>query len=119
MGSIDLKDAYYSVLVREQDRRFLRFLWRDQHFQFRVLSNGLACAPRVFTKLLKPAFSTLREKGCECFPYIDDTFVIADSAFECSQALGELRIQLETLGFVKHEKKPVLVPDQEFSWGSS
>ena len=63
MGSIDLKDAYYSVPIWEGHRKFLRFRWGNALFQFRVLPNGLACAPRFFTKLLVPVFATVRETG--------------------------------------------------------
>ena len=59
MASIDLKDAYYSVSIRPPDRKYLRFMWRGTLFQFTCLPNGLSCAPRKFTKLLKPALSTL------------------------------------------------------------
>ena len=30
MGSIDLSDAYYTIPIRPQDRKLLKFLWRDQ-----------------------------------------------------------------------------------------
>ena len=113
LGSIDLKNAYYSVLIRLQDRKFLRFRWQGQLFQFRVLPNGLACAPRIFTKLLAPIFAELRERGHECFPYIDDTFVVADSFEKCRDTLGELKSQLEKLGFVIHEQKSVVEPTRQ------
>ena len=57
MASIDLKDAYYSVPITRTDRKYLRFLWQGTLFQFTCLPNGLSCAPRKFTKLLKPALS--------------------------------------------------------------
>jgi len=52
MASIDLKDAYYSVPITREDRKYLRFLWQGTLFQFTCLPNGLSCAPRKFTKLL-------------------------------------------------------------------
>ena len=57
MASIDLKDAYYSVPVADEDRKLLKFQWGDRYFQFTCLPNGLACAPRLFTKLLKPVYT--------------------------------------------------------------
>ena len=65
MGSIDLSDAYLSVNIREADRKFLRFVLYDQLFEFCVLPQGLASAPRLFTKLLKPVFVYLRSQGFE------------------------------------------------------
>ncbi|WAQ94975.1 LOW QUALITY PROTEIN: hypothetical protein MAR_007446 [Mya arenaria] len=51
MALIDLKDAYYTVNVSEEFRKYLRFIWRGQLYQYTCLANGLACAPRKFTKL--------------------------------------------------------------------
>ena len=112
MGSVDLKDAYYSVLVRQDQRKYLRFIWGGQLFQFVGLPNGLACAPRIFTKLLTPVYATLREGGVETFPYIDDSFVIADDREICRQGLMELATLLDSLGLVVHEGKSVLEPTQ-------
>ena len=74
MASIDLKEAYYAVPVAEVHRKFLRFRWGGELYQFRVLPNGLACAPRIFTKILNLIFAYLREQGVEAFQYIDDSF---------------------------------------------
>ena len=64
MASIDLKDAYYSVSIGGPNhRKYLRFKLKNQSsFQFTCLPNGLSSAPRIFTKLLKPADSVLRRK---------------------------------------------------------
>ena len=105
MGSIHLKDAYYSVPVRSDHRKFLRFIWRGTLLQFRVLPNGLACSPRFFTKLLIPAFASIRELGGECFPYIDDSFVVATSFEQCKETIQKLKCRLEALGFIIHPSK--------------
>ena len=41
MASIDLNDAYYSVSVNKNHRKYLRFIWKHQLFQFTCLPNGL------------------------------------------------------------------------------
>ena len=63
MASTDLKDAYYTVPVEKEHRKFLRFEWEGQLWQFNCMPNGLALAPRKFTKRMKPVFTTLRERG--------------------------------------------------------
>ena len=50
MATIDLKDAYFAVLISEPDRKYLRFRWRGKVYQFNCLPFGLSCAPWVFTK---------------------------------------------------------------------
>ena len=116
LGSVDLKDAYYSVPVFQGHRKFLRFRWAGQLFQFKVLPNGLACAPRFFTKILIPPFAKLREKGVESFPYIDDSFVVADSFDKCKLGLKQLEQLLTKLGFVVHPTKSVLEPTQRLTF---
>lgn len=55
MASLDLKDAYYSVAISMDYRKYLSFRWRNKLYRFTCLPNGLASCPRIFTKLLKPA----------------------------------------------------------------
>ena len=83
MASIDLKDAYYSIPVHEIDRQYLRFVWQNQKYQFTCLPNGLATAPRVFTKMLKPIYSSLWKIEFSNVAYIDDSLLIAETKSEC------------------------------------
>ena len=46
-------------------------------------------AMRVFTKLLKPVFATLREQGYESVIYVDDSLLQGDTYQEC---LDNIRI---------------------------
>ena len=64
MAVLDLKDAYYSVPIRTEDRKYLRFEYEGQLYEFVFLPDGPSSAPRIFTKLLKPALARLREDGC-------------------------------------------------------
>ena len=50
MVSIDLKDAYLSVMVAEEHRKHLRFQWEDQLYEFLCLPFSLSSVPRTFTK---------------------------------------------------------------------
>ena len=59
-ASVDLSDAYYSVPIASEHRKYLRSTWKQQMYEFTCLPNGLACAPRLFTKLMKPVYATLR-----------------------------------------------------------
>jgi hypothetical protein len=108
MGSVDLKQAYYSVLIAVPHRRFLRFRWQDTLYEFTCLPNGLAACPRIFTMLLKPIYAAVSVKGFVSFPYIEDSFVIADSVIKCQNALNELCIALTTAGFYVHQQESAL-----------
>lgn len=54
--SIDLKDAYFSIPVHPSFQKYLKFSWQGQLYKFVCICFGLASAPRVFTKVLKPIF---------------------------------------------------------------
>ena len=46
MASIDLKDAYYSVLIHPEYRKLFRFCWKGQMWQYNCRPNGTAMAPQ-------------------------------------------------------------------------
>ena len=74
---------------------------------------GLSSSPRIFTKVLKPVFATLRARyGNSCLGYIDDSFYTEDSAVSCQEAtLNAVRLFIQ-LGFVPHPTKSVFQPTQ-------
>ena len=77
MTSIDLRDAYYSVPITPEHRKYLKFMWRGVLYQFTSLPMGLTSSPRIFTKILKPVFATLRSRyGHCCLGYIDDSIYL-------------------------------------------
>ena len=83
MALIDLKDAYFTVPIAKNHRKYLRFKWHNKLFEFTCLPFGLACAPRVFTKIMKPLVAYLRLMGHESCDYIDDSLLIGAKAEEC------------------------------------
>ena len=95
MVSIDLKDAYLSVPISPQHRKFLRFPWKDSLFEFQCLPFGLTSAPRVFTKLLKPVMALLRQKGIRCIIFLDDMLVMAQSKEELEKQIQDICQLLE------------------------
>ena len=62
MASVDTRDAYYTVPVALEHQKYLKFTWKDKLYQYTCLPNGLASAPRIFTKHLKTVFKILRQK---------------------------------------------------------
>ena len=75
-ASVDFSNAYYSVPLAECHKRFVRFCWDGKVFQYTCLPMGLASAPRIFTKLLKPVLATLRKLGHVIVGYIDDSLIV-------------------------------------------
>ena len=62
-GSVDLKDAYYSIPIHEYYQKYLKLFWKEEYYQYIVLLNGFSLAVKVFTKVLTPLFKYLRSKG--------------------------------------------------------
>ena len=109
-ASVDLCDAYYSVPIGSEHRKYLRFTWKQQTYQFTCLPNGLACTPRLFTKLMKPVYASLRSAGFISVAYIDDSLLISDTAERCSKNVNETINLLCELGFTINYEKSVLIP---------
>ena len=112
MASIDIKDAFYSVPINEGHRKYLKFSWDGNIFQFCAMPNGYCDAMRVFTKILKPVFATLREEGHESVIYVDDSLLQGDTFQECLDNIMATLGMLQSLGFVIHPEKSVLYPTQ-------
>ncbi|WAR06788.1 hypothetical protein MAR_016746, partial [Mya arenaria] len=41
LASVDLTDAYYSIRIREQDRKYFRFIFEGQKWQFTALNESV------------------------------------------------------------------------------
>lgn len=111
MASIDLSDAYYSLPILEKFRKYFRFYWKGVLYQFVGMPNGLACAPRMFTKIMVPIFSHLREKDVICFNYLDDSFIMDYDKDACKTGAFLLAATLQNLGFFVHPDKSVFEPN--------
>ena len=116
MSSLDLKDAYYSVPIHKDHRKLLRFKWEGQTFEFQALPNGLSLAPRLFTKLLKPVFATLRKKGHISTSFLDDSLLLGDSKWECMTNTRDTLLMFRNLGFVVHPTKSVFEPSTKIQY---
>ena len=62
MGKLDLKDAYYSVPIKKNYRKYFRFFFDGIFFEFNFLPFGLKTAPYVLTKIIKPVVGHLRNQ---------------------------------------------------------
>ena len=52
MANLDLKDAYFHILIHPGSRKYLRFRVQGVNYQFRALPFGLSLAPYVFTQVV-------------------------------------------------------------------
>lgn len=102
--------------MKPKDRKWLRFIWHNETFQFTCLPQGLTSAPRTFTKLLKPVLSHLRKFGITVCCYIDDCIFIADSGKELIDNVRYAVQLFDSVGLAVNLNKSVLVPTQEIEF---
>ena len=112
-GSVDLKDAYYSIPVHEIYQKYLKLFWKEEFYQYPVLPNGFSPAVRVFTKVLTPPFEYLRSKGHFSVKYIDDSLLLGETSEICFKDIRATAALLRELGFTIHPQNTVLVPTQQ------
>ena len=105
--SIDLSDAYFCATVRREFRKYLRFIWDDQLFQFTCLPQGLSSSPRLYTKIMKVTISYLRERNIIISNYIDDLIIMARDFDTCKEHFHVSTKFLQTLGFLINWKSQV------------
>lgn len=108
MSTIDLKDAYHLIPIAALHRKYLRFTFNGLLYQYNCLPFGLSCAPRIFTKLLKPLITSLREKGMMLVVYLDDFLILENS--ECVVNVRLTVELLSDLGFLINYPKCSLIP---------
>ena len=116
MASVDLKDAYYTVPIHPSHQKYLKFCFDSAFYKYTCLPNGLASAPRIFTKLLKPVYATLRSMGHLNSGYIDDSYLQGDNSKECHRNVIDTIMLFTKLGFHIHPEKSVFIPSQKLTF---
>lgn len=116
MAKIDIKDAYYSVHIDDEYKKFLKFYYDGVLYQFTCLPNGLCSGPRKFTKLLKPPLAVLRSSQCLVSGYIDDLITMHKSDNGCFVNIKRIVSLLGELGFYVHPDKSHFLPTQTLEY---
>ena len=114
--SIDLADAYFHILIKPAFRKYLRFVWKGQTFQFIALPFGLASAPYIFTKVVKEFMSLQRAQGHRVRDYLDDWLVLASSKEQALLSTNHLLMNSTLFGFQIKPEKCDLIPSQVFNY---
>ena len=112
LTSVDMEQAYFHIPIHAESQKFLKFYWNGHLYKFVCLCFGLASAPYVFTKVLKPVFSYFRQIGIRCSYYIDDSLTMNKDKETCKNNTDTVVHILTSLGFSINDKKSVLVPTQ-------
>ncbi|KAI2662102.1 Gag-Pol polyprotein [Labeo rohita] len=115
-ATVDLKDAYFHISVYPAHRKYLRFSFQNEVYEFVTLPFGLSLAPRAFSRCIEAALSPLRRKGLRISAYLDDYPICAHSR-ECTERdIVMLTSHLMNLGFRINYAKSHLIPSQEIEY---
>lgn len=110
LAVIDQRDAYHKIPVAKVSRKFLKFRWKSQLYQFTCIPFGLNVAPWLFTKLMKPVMSSLRKLGLLSVSYLDDCLLIGNTYEECDKNVKQTCALFNKLGLEVNEKKSQKIP---------
>ena len=114
--SLDLSDAYYHVPIHPQHRRYFRFVFRGQVFQYCALPQGLTTAPYVFSKIITPLKSHCHKLGIFLHQYLDDWLIRASSYHSCHDQTQFVLQLAQGLGWIVQVSKSELTPSQHFQF---
>ena len=111
MTCIDLKDAFFSVLIHNDHQKYLKFMFGNL-FQFTSMPNGYGLPMRIFTKMSKVPFGHFRSQGYNSVAYEVDSYLQGDAYQSCLTNILETVNLLRELGFVIHSDKLPLTPSE-------
>ena len=113
---IDLKDAYHSISIAKEHRKYLGFQVNNKSYRFRVVPFGLSTAPRLFTKIMREAIAPLREQSIRMVIYLDGILIMGNTIEESIIATEKCIHHLSNLGFTINLKKSVLKPSTSINF---
>lgn len=79
MMKLDMKDAYFNLLLHQNYRKFVRFTWKETLYEFTCICFGLGPGPRFLSKLLKVLIQFLRRLNIRLVIYLDDILVLGET----------------------------------------
>ena len=114
--SLDFSDAYFHIPVHIKSRKYLRFHFQNQSYQFRALPFGLSTAPMEFTCVVKEVKLMAQSRGIRIHQYLDDWLIRAPTKESCHQGTQSLLALCQELGWVVNLQKSELEPKQIFEF---
>lgn len=68
----DITKAYYCLAMHPDAQSYLGWCWKGKYYMPTCLVFGLAPAPRIFTKIMRPMMAFFRSLGVRVLGMIDD-----------------------------------------------
>ena len=97
-------------------KKFVRFVWSGNLYEFLRLYFGFGPASRLFSKLFKVPIALLRRLNIGLVIYLEDILLTGRTVEEILMSRDTLIFLLQHLGFVINLKKSVLKPSQQIEF---
>ncbi len=107
--TVDLKDAYFHISISPAYRKYLRFSFQNEVYEFVTLPFGLS-------RCIEAALSPLRHKCLRRSAYLDDYLICAHSREHAEWDTEMLTSHLTNLGFGINYAKSQLIRSQEIEY---
>ncbi|KAL0202363.1 hypothetical protein M9458_000381, partial [Cirrhinus mrigala] len=108
--TVDLQDAYFHIPIHKDHKKYLRFYFQGNAYEYNVLPFGLSLAPRTFTKCMDAALIPLRRQGLRIANYLDDWEQHKDGP----SPLAEIGADTEQQKELSHSHKGSDIPRLDF-----
>jgi len=112
--SIDLRDAYFHLPVRESDRKYLSFSYKGEVWRFKNLCFGLATAPYFFTKVMTEFQRILSLQDVSIHVYLDDWLIRSLDREKLIRQTATVLTLCQELGLMVNWDKSDLTPKQDY-----
>lgn len=104
-STLDLKDGFYQVPLRKEDRQKTAFLAGGRLFQFKVMPQGFKNSPAIFQRFMNNTFQDMI--GKRCLIYIDDILVFGKDKQEHDENLKSVLQRLKECNLIENMEKRV------------
>lgn len=104
-SKIDLKDGFFQIPLRAQDRHKTAFRFNHKLYEWLVMPMGFKNAPAIFQRFMD---SLLKDEiGNCCYVYVDDILIFGKNETDHDKALERIREIIKQNGLEVNEKKSV------------
>jgi len=99
----DIRKAYYCLAMHPDAQRYLGWEWKGEYYMPTCLVFGLAPAPRIFTKIMRPMMAFMRSLGVRVLGMIDD-YMWAEKEDRIEAVKAAVQTLMPLLGWSFNEK---------------
>ena len=107
----DIKAAFHQVSVREEDRKYLQFLWSGFRLRFARVPFGLSCSPYMLLKTIDThleGYTAIEPELCRKLragTYMDDICVSFRSKEEADEGIERTKTMFATANMQLHKSR--------------